>query len=165
MKSTSHWKTEERIRAFKRLFQFCVVGGSGVLVDMGVLFLLADPRTLALNISLAKVCAAEIALINNFTWNHVWTFRDRHLAGESPRKILRRFVSFNVICGLGIGLSVGLLSLFYYVLGFNLYLANLGAILLVTAWNYGLNLKFSWGKPHSTPSAIQLEENRPKGAV
>jgi dolichol-phosphate mannosyltransferase len=65
-------------------------------------------------------------------------------AGEGPGVLLRRLLAFNAICGLGIGLSVLLLNLFYRCFGFNLYLANLLAIFLVTLWNFGLNLKFNW---------------------
>jgi dolichol-phosphate mannosyltransferase len=128
----------------RRFAQFCVVGCTGLGVDMAMLFLLADERTLAWNISLSKVCAAELALVNNFTWNNLWTFKDRKKAGEGPGVLLRRLLAFNAICGLGIGLSVLLLNLFYRCFGFNLYLANLLAIFLVTLWNFGLNLKFNW---------------------
>src|SRR5580765_4676472 len=46
--------------------KFAMVGGSGLFVDMGVLYFLADPRALGLNVSLSKICAAEAAMINNF---------------------------------------------------------------------------------------------------
>src|SRR2546423_7399215 len=61
----------ERLLQF---IKFCMVGGSGVFVDMGILYLLADPRCLGLNITLSKICAAEIAMTNNFIWNEFWTF-------------------------------------------------------------------------------------------
>jgi dolichol-phosphate mannosyltransferase len=175
-----------------RFVKFCLVGGSGVFVDMGVLFLLADPRMLGLNIALSKICAAEIALINNFIWNELWTFRSSSLcpsngsslagAGEGgsahaelgegrvaenipkesaggevaslsgvrrstldPRRSLAcRFLLFNAICGMGIGLAVFLLHLFRSSLGLNLYLANLLAIVLVTFWNFALNARLNW---------------------
>ena len=50
-------------RVFRRYAQFCVVGGSGVVVDMGVLYLLADPRMLGWNLTLSKVIAAEVAIL------------------------------------------------------------------------------------------------------
>jgi hypothetical protein len=37
---------------FLQFTKFCLVGGSGVLVDMGILYLLADPSRLGLNITL-----------------------------------------------------------------------------------------------------------------
>src|SRR5438067_1597346 len=60
----------------RRYAQFCIVGGSGVILDMGVLYLLADPSTLGWNLTLSKVIAAEVAIFNNFLWNELWTFRD-----------------------------------------------------------------------------------------
>ena len=129
----------ERVAQF---IKFCIVGGSGLFVDMAVLYLLADPGRLGLGIALSKICAAQAAMINNFIWNEVWTF-----AGQMParhRNIFARFLTFNVICGTGIALAVLLLGLFHIVLGWNLYLSNLFAIGLVTCWNFLLNARFNW---------------------
>jgi len=42
---------------------------------MATLFVLADPNRLGWNIAWSKLGAAEIALVNNFVWNEVWTFK------------------------------------------------------------------------------------------
>jgi dolichol-phosphate mannosyltransferase len=125
-----------------QFMKFCLVGGSGVLVDMAVLYLLADPATLAWNLTAAKVCSAEGALLNNFCWNEVWTFRAA--ARRAPGGWLRRLVGFHAICGVGIGLAVLLLHLFHTWLGFNVYIANLLAIFLVTLWNFSMNAACNW---------------------
>jgi putative flippase GtrA len=159
------WVCRERLVQFVK---FCLVGGSGVVVDMGMLFLLADPKCLGLNVTLSKVLAAETALVNNFIWNELWTFRStaaacgsRSASGGEGRgevgpgrfqgswfgrfgAVARRFLVFNGICGIGIGLAVLLLHLFHTWLGWNLYLANLLAIGLVTLWNFGLNAWLNW---------------------
>ena len=126
--------------------KFCLVGGSGVVVDMAVLHLLAI--RLGWNVSLGKICAAETALLNNFLWNEVWTFREAMSstarAGGSWRGVACRLWRFQAICVAGIGLAVGFLHLFHTGLGFNLYLANLLAIGLVTLWNFSLNARFTW---------------------
>src|SRR5882724_4555189 len=70
---TRLWRSE-RITQFTK---FCLVGGSGLFVDMGILYLLADPGCLRLNVTVSKIAAAEIAMINNFVWNEFWTFRKR----------------------------------------------------------------------------------------
>jgi dolichol-phosphate mannosyltransferase len=118
---------------------------------------------------LSKICAAEIAMINNFIWNELWTFkqsaspvspllgeRDGVRASQSSditscgvrsrfrSGLLRRFLLFNAICGIGIGLAVLLLHLFYSWLGWNLYVSNLLAIVVVTSWNFGMNARFNW---------------------
>lgn len=121
-------------------------------VDMALLFALADPKMLAWNVSVAKVCAAETALLSNFVWNHLWTFRDRRGAPGGWRSLRRRFLRFNAICGLGIGFNVLLLNGFYHGLGWNLYLSNLVAIGLVALWNFGMSARFGWG-PAEPPDA------------
>jgi dolichol-phosphate mannosyltransferase len=134
-----------------RFIKFCLVGGSGVLVDMGILFLLADPQMFGLNITVSKICAAEIALINNFIWNDVWTFvssrnsKSRTASLKSERfGVFRRFLIFNTICGVGIGIAVALLYLFHTRFGWNVYVSNLLAIVLVTLWNFGVNARCTW---------------------
>ena len=63
-------------QTLKRYLRFGMVGASGVVVDMGMLYLLADPKMLGLNLSLSKAIAAEVAIVNNFAWNELWTFGD-----------------------------------------------------------------------------------------
>lgn len=127
-----------------RFARFCMVGLSGVAVDMGLLYLLSDPSTLHLGLTRSKVLAAELAIVNNFLWNDAWTFRD--LAGDQRRigPKFKRFVKFNIICALGVALSVILLNLQFNLLGMNRYLANAVAIAVVTLWNFWLNSKLSW---------------------
>ncbi len=144
--------TQDRFCFCARLSQFlkfCVVGGSGTVVDMAVLYVLADPRSFGLNIGLSKLCAAEVALINNFVWNEMWTFKES-TPGQVLRSRLRRLAVFNAICGAGIGFAVFLLYGFHTWLGWNLYFSNLLAIGIVTLWNFGMNAKFNWGKQASS---------------
>jgi dolichol-phosphate mannosyltransferase len=128
----------------KRYAQFCLVGGTGVIVDMAVLWLLASPLALGWNLSLSKVIAAESAIFNNFFWNDRWTFRVETARRNTPRQRLIRFLKFNLICASGIGLSVLLLNVQVHGLGVNLYLSNFIAIVLVSLWNFLLNVKFGW---------------------
>jgi len=140
-------------RVAKRYAQFCFVGSSGVVVDMGLIWLLASPAMLGWNLTLSKVIAAEVAIFNNFFWNDVWTFRDlgqRVPPGSAAIPVcewgarLVRLGKFNLICVAGIFLSVGLLNLQVYGLGLNVYLANFAAIVVTSFWNFFLNLKFGW---------------------
>jgi len=130
----------------KRYIRFGVVGATGIAVDMAVLFILSDPRMLAINLSLGKVLAAEIALISNFIWNELWTFGDISAAQNRWRDRLQRLVKFNLICVAGIGLSLVLLNIQVRLIAVNVYLGNLIAILIVSVWNFGMNLKFGWNK-------------------
>jgi dolichol-phosphate mannosyltransferase len=128
----------------KRYARFCVVGTTGVAVDMGIIYLLADPSMLGWNLTLSKVIAAEIAIFNNFIWNDVWTFRGLARSGNSRAERLARLGKFNLICVAGIGLSVLLLNGQVYWLGMNVYLANFISIVSVSVWNFFMNLRFGW---------------------
>jgi dolichol-phosphate mannosyltransferase len=127
-----------------RFSRFCVVGATGVFVDMGIFFLLADQRTLGLDLSLSKALAAETAILNNFIWNDLWTFRDIAAGQNQWRARSGRFAKFNLICLAGIVLSILLLNAQVRFLRINPYLANLISIFLVSVWNFFMNLKFGW---------------------
>jgi dolichol-phosphate mannosyltransferase len=130
-----------------RFARFAVVGLSGVLVDMGLLFVLSDPRALGWGLTRSKVLAAEVAIVNNFLWNDAWTFGDLAKKLGAGRARLRRFAKFNLICAMGLALSVLLLALQVDVLHLNRYVANAIAIAVVTAWNFFMNKAFSWALP------------------
>ena len=140
-----------------RFPRFAAVGLTGVAVDMSLLFLLSDPRALGWGLTGSKVLAAEAAMVNNFVWNDSWTFRDvaQKLGGGRAR--LKRFVRFNLICAMGLALSVLALRLQVDVLGMDRYIANGVAIALVTAWNFWMNKAFSW----ALPRVVQPERRRP----
>jgi dolichol-phosphate mannosyltransferase len=132
-----------------RYARFCLVGGTGLVVDMAIIWLFASPSMLGWNLTLSKVIAAEVAIFNNFVWNDVWTFRGLGAGGNVWRRRLARFGKFNLICVMGIGLSVLLLNVQVYCLQENVYLANFISIVLVSLWNFVLNLRFGWNA--STP--------------
>ena len=119
------------------------------MVDMGVLFLLSDPRTLSWGLSLSKTLAAETAIVNNFIWNDIWTFQDLAAANIGWSARARRFARFNLVCLAGIGINVLLLTVQVHLLRMNVYLANLVAIFLVSVWNFWMNLRFGWGEAGS----------------
>lgn len=127
-----------------RFVRFGLVGASGVVVDMGMLFLLSDPTMLAWGLTRSKLIASELAIVNNFIWNDAWTFRDVSSHQRGFRQRLRRFGKFQLICLAGVVLNAVLLNLQFNILGMNRYLANAIAIVIVTGWNFWLNLKLSW---------------------
>jgi dolichol-phosphate mannosyltransferase len=138
-------KLREKLRVpVKRFFKFGLVGFSGVFVDMAIFYLLSDASTLGWGLTRSKIIAAEVAVLNNFLWNDLWTFRDLAEQQFGLRKLIKRFVKFNLICLVGIGLNLIILNLLYNYFGVNKYIANLIAIAIVTIWNFWFNLKLSW---------------------
>ncbi|PZU98893.1 MAG: sulfonate ABC transporter permease [Pseudanabaena sp.] len=128
----------------QRFLKFGLVGFSGVFVDMAILYLLSDASSLGMGLTTSKIIASEVAVLNNFLWNDLWTFRDFSSKQSGWRKRVKRFVKFNLICLLGIGLNLIILNILYNYFGVNKYLANLIAIAIVTIWNFWFNLKLSW---------------------
>jgi dolichol-phosphate mannosyltransferase len=125
-------------------FRFCVVGASGVVIDMSFLFLLSDPKMLGWGLTRSKILAAEAALLNNFIWNDLWTFGDISKHQNTFGQRVKRFLKFNAICSLGIFFNVVIINIEFNLLHMDRYLANLIAIGLVTLWNYKSNKEFSW---------------------
>ncbi len=125
-------------------FRFCVVGASGVVVDMSLLFFLSDPKMLGWGLTRSKILAAEAALLNNFIWNDTWTFGDLAKHQNTLGQRVKRFLKFNAICSLGIIFNVIIINIEFNLFHMNRYLANLIAIGLVTLWNYKTNKEFSW---------------------
>ncbi|WP_414583982.1 glycosyltransferase [Scytonema sp. PCC 10023] len=127
-----------------RFLRFGLVGLSGVFVDMAVLYLLSDPTTLGLPLTRSKIIAGEVAIVNNFLWNDMWTFADVSSHQQQWRQRLKRFLKFNIICLAGLVLNVLVLNLVFNFLIPNPYIANLIAIAVATVWNFWVNLKLSW---------------------
>jgi dolichol-phosphate mannosyltransferase len=134
----------------ERFLRFATVGVSGVIVDMTLFFLLSDPHMLGYGLTRSKLLAAEVAIINNFIWNDVWTFGDVSAKQSSALGRLRRFAKFQAICLAGLLINAVLLNIFFNSLHVNRYVANAMAIGLVTLWNFWLNLKLGWRVTAST---------------
>jgi len=105
-----------------RYIKFGLVGASGTVVNMAVLYLaqehlfaaIAQPRQ-RLYASLALAIA--IATVNNFTWNRLWTWADRVKAAQAHHEQLEstpwqvlggQFGRYALASWLGIGLQYGL---------------------------------------------------------
>jgi dolichol-phosphate mannosyltransferase len=125
-----------------RFSRFALVGLSGVVVDVAVLYFLYS--VLGLGLIVSAVAAAEIAIINNFIWNDRWTFGDLANRQRAKRMTIKRFLKFNIICLMGLVLKVPLLLLFLYGLHIPVYAANFMAIAIVTFWNFWINLNLKW---------------------
>jgi dolichol-phosphate mannosyltransferase len=125
-----------------RFLRFGAVGFSGVFVDLGVFYLLRTTFGIALTRS--AIFSSEIAIINNFCWNDIWTFHDFSQGQTGNRQRFRRFLKFNLICLSGLFINILIINLLFNIFGVNEYLAKLIAIATVTFWNFWLNLKLSW---------------------
>ena len=125
-----------------RFLRFGAVGLSGLVVDMGGLYLLY--QVLGLPLTRSAILAAELAILNNFFWNDRWTFGDISKHQRQWKQVTKRLVKFNLICLAGLILKILLLNVLFNGFGLNAYVANFLAIAAVTLWNFWINLKLSW---------------------
>ncbi len=152
-----------RLSLSARFIQFCLVGFSGLFVDLTVFSLLR--KGLELGLTRSTILSAEVAIINNFLWNDLWTFRDISSRQPGKRQRLKRFIKFNFVCLAGVILQTLLVNTFFAIFqklqldttianittnGFlrgvltSDLLAKLMSIVIVTFWNFWLNTKLSW---------------------
>jgi dolichol-phosphate mannosyltransferase len=78
-----------------RLLKFGTVGGSGVIVNSGILYLLTE--FLSIDYRISSLAAIECAIINNFLWNYYWTFSERKSARK--RGFFSMMLKFNLSSG------------------------------------------------------------------
>ena len=118
--------------------KFGVVGGSGIIVNFAAFWALVS--ILGVNHLLASVIATEIAILNNFTLNHLWTFRGR----GGQMKLSMRLVNFHGSRILGMLVTVGVLYLLADLLGFQTFISYIFAIGFGTLANFVTSDLFVW---------------------
>ncbi|MDP2932286.1 MAG: glycosyltransferase family 2 protein [Chloroflexota bacterium] len=121
-----------------RFAKFCLVGLSGVVVNMGLLWLLTEFAGLFYLASAA--ISIETSIITNFTLDDYFTFPDRRRAGHFRTRILK----FNAVSLAGLTINLGILWLLTSVFGIYYLLSNIVGIAVVTLWNYLLNSWWTW---------------------
>ena len=65
---------------------------------------------------------------------------------------LQRFFKFNLICFFGLILNSLIVNFLVYKFEINEYMAKLIAIICVTFWNFGINLRLNWQIKETTES-------------
>jgi len=135
----------------RRFIKFCLVGASGVLVNMGLLWLFTEVVGLFYLVSAA--IAIETSIINNFILNDIWTFRDRRAPGMAARLV--RLLKFNLVSAVGIGINMGVLWTCTEVLGIYYLLSNLCGIAAAMLWNFIINLSWTW-RQRTAPASTDI---------
>ncbi len=127
-------------RETERFIKYLLVGLSGVLVNMGLLVLLTE--AIGLFYAISAVIAIETSIINNFTWNELWTFRDRRTAKLAS--IFSRMFKFNFISLLGLGINMGILILMTEVGDIYYLVSEAFGIAVATLFNFIFNKWWTW---------------------
>ncbi|MCO5315196.1 MAG: GtrA family protein [Solirubrobacterales bacterium] len=113
------------------LIKFCLVGASGYVINLAV-FAVSNGM-FGIHHMLAAVLAFSVAVLNNFVWNRIWTFRstDADVGFQALRFLT---VSLASLC-----LNLGLLSLLHDLTPITELWAQAIAVAAVMPVNFGLN--------------------------
>lgn len=141
------WETfvnASRIRAerhgLKRFVKFGIVGFVGYLVNaigLDVFYRLGAPP------GRAAALGAELAIVSNFTWNNLWTFKEAQIGGW---RILKKFFQFNLASFGAViiqFLVVGGLAFLFGAEGRQIYLV-IAIVFFIVPYNYSMYNLFIW---------------------
>lgn len=101
-KETSKFNPKEMVSTFKvaiilgikdkqKLIKFAIVGGTGFVVN---LILLRVFRSLGLTEFFVWLFATELAIVNNYVFNNIWTFKEAKIGGI--KATISKFLQFNL---------------------------------------------------------------------
>jgi dolichol-phosphate mannosyltransferase len=123
-----------------RFLLFTMVGGIGLFVHLGTLFVVL--QVLEFPFPEAQAAGALTAMTSNFILNNFLTYRDQRLKGAA---ILRGLLAFYLVCSVGLLANVGV--------AFSVYdqepiwwLAGAAGALMGVVWNYAMSGLFVWRK-------------------
>ena len=121
-----------------RILKFAAVGLSGIVVNEFMLWL--THYVIALPLYLSGLLAIESSILNNFTWNSIFTFRGLKVSGS----ILRRMLRYHLAVAIGLAVNYAVLLTLTYVFGVEALISNLAGIALGFLANYTLSEHYVW---------------------
>jgi dolichol-phosphate mannosyltransferase len=139
-------------RSFAMMLKYCIVGFSGVIVNMGVLYALTE--WFGIYYLVSSVFAVELSIINNFIWNDRWTFVDTF--GTHANPIRTRIIMYHVISAVGALANIVLIYILTSWFGVYYIHSNAIAIIGVFVINYLLNSRVTWKRIPPTPTTSPL---------
>jgi len=127
----------------QKIMKFGTVGFAGYLVNALTLLLftrLNFPSWGAWGLS------TELAIINNFIFNNIWTFRDQQIKGV--RGLVSKFLQFNLTSTGGLLIQVGVGMVTDYLIGsqYRQIVLPLTVVFLVLPYNYLMYTLVIWRK-------------------
>ena len=140
------------LTSFTRFSRFAIVGFSGVFIDLGAFYILHE--FLNLELTPSSMLSTEIAIVNNFIWNDLWTFGDVLQHQTTNTEYFQRFLKFNLICFLGLIINSLIVNFMFFKFDINEYIAKFVAIGCVTLWNFALNMMFNWKVTRTVPQNL-----------
>ena len=119
-----------------QFIKFCVVGGTGVIVDFGLTFLFKEK--LKINKYIANSFGFIAAASSNFLLNRIWTFEN------TDPNISNQYLLFFFFSLIGLSINNAVIYLVLKYKNINFYLVKICAIGVVTIWNFFMNFFFTF---------------------
>jgi dolichol-phosphate mannosyltransferase len=130
-----------------RFVRFCLVGVSGVAVNLGALWFFK--ARLGLSDLAAAALAVETAMVSNFALNDAWTFSDLRRSQVRVAGRFVRFLRFNLVCAVGALVNIGAFAVLTSLWGFHYMVGGVVGIGVAAVVNYVLNTIVTWEKGQS----------------
>ncbi len=125
-----------------RFISFCLIGGTGVLTHLMVLFIL---KYHGISFIFAQSTATFTAMTSNFFLNNILTYRDRQKKGFQAFKAL---IIFYITCGLGAIANVGIANYLYLgkinEFSVSWYISGIVGALVGAVWNFLMSSMLTW---------------------
>ena len=122
------------------ILRFGLVGISGVGVNTFFLWFFTDVARVDYRIS--SPIAVELSILSNFLLNNHWTFRD----SSNTSRLSSRMLKFHLTAAGGFVINFTFLVGLTELAGLYYLLSNLVGILAAFAWNYSVNVRWTWGE-------------------
>ena len=142
-----------RLPASPRFFRFCLVGASGVAVNLVVLAAMLALLPVGWGVWQARTAQATgilVSILSNFLLNDRWTWGDRKVGG-APRW-WRRLGMFGLVSAVAGLLQWSCSVVLHERLGLWIYLAQALGIVLAMGVNFTMNHWWTFRRRHVTAS-------------
>jgi len=123
----------------KHVFMYYVVGGIGVLVNLGILYTLKE--YVGLWYLASSAIAIYVSMTTNFILNKSWTFKDT-MVKQSTLFMYVKFIGISII---GMLIQLGFNYLFVNNLQMYYLVAAFISIVIASGVNFVLNRKITFG--------------------
>ena len=124
----------------QRIIKFMLVGISGIVVNLGLLWLLTE--VFGIYYMYSAAFSIETSIISNFMLNDIWTFRDRRLRTSDP--YFKRLIKYNFVAMGGLLINLIILYTLKEFLGIHYLIADLVGIFVAFVWNFILSTLWTW---------------------
>ena len=129
-----------RISLFARhAFKYYLVGASGIVVNLGILYALTEFG--GLWYLLSSSIAIYVSITTNFFLNKIWTFKDT-MTSQSTALMYIKFIGVSLV---GMGIQLGFNYLFVERVSLYYLLAALISIGIASSVNFVLNRHWTFG--------------------